>query len=78
MSEVKLDIALDRTEGEQALIIEGLRLPLTNPNEESFELLEEIFYMLVNMKMEIRAHRDWQKNVMAHLRRVPMLPDWEV
>lgn len=78
MSEVKLDIALDRTPESPALIIEGLRLPLPSPSEESFELLEEIFYTLINMKIEIRHHRNWQNEVMAHLRRVPRLPDWEV
>lgn len=73
---INLDIALDRTPDAPALIVDGLRLPLQDLS--AFEHLEEVFYLLVNLKMETEAHRKWQQDVMSHLRRVPTLPDWEL
>ena len=73
---INLDIALDRTPDAPALIIDGLRLPLQNIS--AFEHLEDAFYLLVNLKMEVEAHRRWQSAVMAHLRKVPHPPDHEI
>ena len=73
---ITLDIALDRTPDAPALIIDGLRLPLQNIS--AFEHLEEIFDMLIGLKMETEANRRWQGAVMSHLRRVPHPPDHEV
>jgi len=73
---INLDIALDRTPDAPALIVDGLRLPLQDVS--AFEHLEEVFDLLVNLKMETEARRKWQTEVMSHLRRVPTLPDWEL
>lgn len=73
---INLDIALDRTPDAPALVIDGLRLPLQD--HAAFEHLEDVFYLLVNLKMETEANRRWQAEIMAHLRKAPHPPDHEV
>ena len=73
---INLDIALDRTPDAPALILDGLRLQLRD--HAAFEHLEEVFDLLINLRHEVEARRRWEAEVLAHLRRVPTVPDHEI
>jgi hypothetical protein len=70
-----IDLALDGSPGDEALLIDGVRL-VVQPvgGEDRYKRLQRIFWMLCQLRDELRERRDWEKEVNAHIARIPVAP----
>lgn len=74
-----IDLALDGTPGDAALIVDGVRLvDAIQPGDESYEDLRIVFNKLVRMQNELLSLRKWKADVEAHLANYPRPPTREV
>lgn len=66
-----IDLVLDGTPGNEALIIDDLRL--SNP-DAGYEGLQRVFRRLCALRDEVVSRRNWEKEVVAHLSELPIRP----
>jgi hypothetical protein len=70
-----IDIALDGSIDDEALVIDGVRL-VVQPvgGEDRYKRLQRIFWQLCQIRDELQARRDWERDVDQHLQALPRAP----
>ena len=66
-----IDLVLDGSVGEEAIVIEGLRLVAA---EAGYEDLQWVFHRLCKLRDELTSRRNWEKEVISHLADLPTRP----
>lgn len=66
-----IDLVLDGTPGDEAIVINGTRLTLKT---DDYPTLSRVFYRLCDLRDELVARRGWERDVARHLDDLPRAP----